>query len=96
LDCKCRRGLFEWNGDGSRWNDASNIGALLTLSALDVESAEPGLPGELICHSAFPIEPLGFWPLPGYGFDEGEVQAAQGRFLDSYFKDEKGTWFHGD
>lgn len=61
-------------------------------SALDVETSEPGLPGELICREAFPIEPLGFWPLPGYGFPEQEVAQAQARFLDSYFKDDKGTW----
>jgi len=63
---------------------------------LDVSAAEPGLPGELICHRAFPIEPLGFWPLPGHGFPAGEVAKAQGRFQESYFKDDKGTWYHGD
>ena len=63
---------------------------------LDVEGASPGVPGELICHQAFPIEPIGFWPLPGYGFSDKDVEAAQKRFMESYFKDEKGTWFHGD
>ncbi|ORX38666.1 hypothetical protein BD324DRAFT_577506 [Kockovaella imperatae] len=63
---------------------------------LDVEGAGPGTPGELICHKAFPIEPLGFWPLPGYGFDEQAVADAQKRFRESYFKNEQGTWYHGD
>ena len=65
------------------WNSANG-------SALDTEDSSLG---ELICHAAFPIEPLGFWPLPGYGFkDEG---SAQEKFRESYFKDNK-TWYHGD
>jgi hypothetical protein len=71
-------------------------GVKLSDSALDVSSEEPGLPGELICRQAFPIIPLGFWPLPGYGFSEVEVTAAQARFQESYFKDEEGDWYHGD
>lgn len=61
-------------------------------SALDVEGGGSGLPGELVCRQAFPIQPVGFWPLPGYGFPEEDVQNAQERFLDSYFKDEHGNW----
>jgi len=60
--------------------------------ALDISATEPGLPGELTCTLAFPIEPLGFWPLPGYGFAEREVIQAQERFHETYFKDDKGTW----
>jgi len=65
-------------------------------SALDVEASEPGLPGELVCRQAFPIEPVGFWPLEGHDFPEEDVKAAKERFADSYFKDEQGTWYHGD
>lgn len=54
------------------------------------------MPGELICEKAFPIEPLGFWPLPGHGFPESEVKKAQERFAESYFKDDAGLWYHGD
>jgi acetoacetyl-CoA synthetase len=68
------------------------IARLMPCSDLDVSATEPGLPGELICKKAFPIEPLGFWPLPGYGFPEEEVKKAQERFQESYFKDAKGTW----
>jgi acetoacetyl-CoA synthetase len=64
----------------------------LTNSALDAEGETEGVPGELVCRQAFPIEPLGFWPLPGYGFPEIDVKQAQDRFFDSYFKDDKGTW----
>ncbi|WVQ82047.1 acetoacetate-CoA ligase [Cryptococcus sp. DSM 104549] len=63
--------------------------------ALDTDTGGEA-PGELICRQAFPIEPLGFWPLPGHGFAESEVAAAQSRFKESYFKDDKGTWYHGD
>lgn len=65
-------------------------------SALDTASAEPGLPGELICHHPFPTIPCGFWPLPGHGFPEEDAAQAQARFQDSYFKDDSGTWYHGD
>jgi hypothetical protein len=61
-------------------------------SALGVFAAEPGVPGELICKEAFPIQPLGFWPLPGYGFGQEDVQKAQERFGESYFKDDQGMW----
>ncbi|KAK8854913.1 acetoacetate-CoA ligase [Kwoniella newhampshirensis] len=63
--------------------------------ALDTDTG-PDLPGELICNRAFPVEPLGFWPLRGHGFPESEVETAQKRFKESYFKDDKGIWYHGD
>ncbi|WWD02431.1 acetoacetate-CoA ligase [Kwoniella europaea PYCC6329] len=63
--------------------------------ALDTDGP-PNQPGELICRQAFPIEPLGFWPLDGYGFPEDEVESAKKRFKESYFKGEKGIWYHGD
>ncbi|WWC93632.1 acetoacetate-CoA ligase [Kwoniella sp. B9012] len=63
--------------------------------ALDTDGP-PNQPGELICKQAFPIEPLGFWPLDGYGFPEEEVELAKRRFRESYFKGEKGIWYHGD
>jgi acetoacetyl-CoA synthetase len=64
--------------------------------ALDTinDNPEKGLnePGELICREAFPIQPIGFWPLEGYGHDEIEVNKAKERFKESYFKDNKGIW----
>ncbi|TYJ52761.1 acetoacetate-CoA ligase [Cryptococcus floricola] len=63
--------------------------------ALDTD-AGPDQPGELICTQAFPIEPLGFWPLHGSGFSEDQVAAAKQRFQESYFKGDGGVWYHGD
>ncbi|WVQ99868.1 acetoacetate-CoA ligase [Kwoniella sp. CBS 9459] len=63
--------------------------------ALDTDTPA-NTPGELICHQAFPIEPLGFWPLEGHGFPQQDVEDAKKRFRESYFKDDKGTWYHGD
>jgi acetoacetyl-CoA synthetase len=63
---------------------------------LSTTSPDPALPGELICTAAFPIEPLGFWPLPGYGHSPSAVSTAQHRFKEAYFKDEQGRWYHGD
>ncbi|WWC71691.1 acetoacetate-CoA ligase [Kwoniella pini CBS 10737] len=63
--------------------------------ALDTDGP-PNQPGELICKKAFPIQPLGFWPLDGYGFSEEDVLAAQKRFKESYFKGTEGVWYHGD
>lgn len=60
--------------------------------ALDTHGGGPSEPGELVCREAFPIQPLGFWPLPGYGHDEPQVAKAQERFQESYFKDNEGTW----
>ncbi|WVR07394.1 acetoacetate-CoA ligase [Kwoniella sp. DSM 27419] len=63
--------------------------------ALDTDTGL-NLPGELICRQAFPIIPLGFWPLDHHGFSADEVTLAQSRFKESYFKDDAGTWYHGD
>lgn len=52
----------------------------------------PNDPGELVCKEAFPIQPVGFWPLKGYGHQQEEVEKAQERFRDSYFKDDQGLW----
>lgn len=60
--------------------------------ALDTNSEGPNSPGELICREAFPIQPVGFWPLEGYGFPDHEVKKAKERFQESYFKDDNGTW----
>ncbi|KAK4685305.1 acetoacetyl-CoA synthetase, partial [Tremellales sp. Uapishka_1] len=64
--------------------------------ALATDSPDGQSPGELVCLEAFPIEPLGFWPLEGYGFDEAEVLEGKRRFKESYFKGDEGVWYHGD
>ncbi|WRT68258.1 acetoacetate-CoA ligase [Kwoniella shivajii] len=63
--------------------------------ALDTDGP-PNTPGELICRQAFPIEPLGFWPLEGHGFLPADVEEAKKRFKESYFKGDEGIWYHGD
>ncbi|TFK28717.1 acetyl-CoA synthetase-like protein, partial [Coprinopsis marcescibilis] len=55
----------------------------------------PDEPGELVCTKPFPCMPLGFWPLPGYGAKE-DVKAAEARFVQSYFSEFQGVWYHGD
>jgi acetoacetyl-CoA synthetase len=57
----------------------------------DGTPAGPGIQGELVCTKAFPCQPLGFWPLPGYG-DEKSVEEAQRRYYQSYFAEFKGVW----
>lgn len=63
-----------------------------------LDTPTPNEAGELICRQAFPIQPLGFWPLTTQGgkFGEDEVRKAQERFQESYFKDDQGLWYHGD
>ncbi|KAH7100455.1 acetoacetyl-CoA synthetase [Auriculariales sp. MPI-PUGE-AT-0066] len=51
--------------------------------------------GELVCLKPFPCEPLGFWPLPGYGSDEDVAVAAE-RFRKAYFAEYPNIWYHGD
>ncbi|KZT39610.1 acetoacyl-CoA synthetase [Sistotremastrum suecicum HHB10207 ss-3] len=54
-----------------------------------------GTAGELVCTRPFPCQPLGFWPLPGFG-SEKDVKNAQERYQKSYFDMFKGIWNHGD
>lgn len=65
-------------------------------SDAEVKEVEPGTQGELACLRAFPCQPLGFWPLEGFGSAE-EVQKAKERYRDAYFAGGKrGVWYHGD
>ncbi|KAK7695797.1 hypothetical protein QCA50_000435 [Cerrena zonata] len=59
------------------------------------EIAGPNQPGELVCLKPFPCQPVGFWPLDGYGSQEA-VEAAKVRYQQAYFSEFKGVWFHGD
>lgn len=55
-----------------------------------------GEAGELVCTKPFPCQPLGFWPLPGYG-DDTSVHKASVRYKQSYFETfDSGVWYHGD
>ncbi|KAG8888435.1 hypothetical protein FRB98_007647 [Tulasnella sp. 332] len=60
--------------------------------------APPGESGELVCTKPFPCQPLGFWPLSGFGAASHDVDTARARFISSYFDEfkETGVWYHGD
>jgi acetoacetyl-CoA synthetase len=47
--------------------------------------------GELVCVKPFPCQPLGFWPLKGYGTEE-EIKKGQERYKDAYFAEFEGIW----
>ena len=55
------------------------------------ETCAPGQAGELVCRRPFPCQPVGFWPLPGYGSEE-DVAAAQRRYQEAYFSEFEGVW----
>jgi hypothetical protein len=44
-----------------------------------------------VCTRAFPCQPVGFWPLPGYGNEE-EASKAQKKYQEAYFGVFKGIW----
>ncbi|KAF8321164.1 acetoacetate-CoA ligase [Clavulina sp. PMI_390] len=54
-----------------------------------------GTQGELVCDQHFPCQPLGFWPLEGYGNAE-DVTKARKRYYSSYYETVQGVWYHGD
>ncbi|EJU04891.1 acetoacyl-CoA synthetase [Dacryopinax primogenitus] len=58
-------------------------------------SNEKDIEGELICTLPFVAQPLGFWPLPGFGSDE-EVKAAKKRYMEAYYQEVPGAWYQGD
>ena len=60
--------------------------AALMTRDIDAFSVEPNAPGELVCKQAFPVQPVGFWPLPGYGYPEEDVKGATKRYKESYFE----------
>ena len=53
--------------------------------------AGPDEPGELVCVRPFPCQPVGFWPLPGFGSDK-DVQNAKERYQQAYFAEFRGVW----
>lgn len=71
------------------------LGMAVTAFTPQGTIAERGEAGELVCLKPFPCQPVGFWPLPGYGNDE-DVKVAQSRYQQAYFSEFEGVWFHGD
>ncbi|KAG8952658.1 hypothetical protein FRC04_004020 [Tulasnella sp. 424] len=71
------------------------LGMAVESYTSDGKPTRPGQSGELVCTKPFPCQPLGFWPLTGYGPDD-EVKAAQERYRQSYFDEFPDIWYHGD
>lgn len=68
------------------------LGMAVDVFSSDGEPCKPGQSGELVCTQAFPCQPVGFWPLTGFGADEKDVQEAKERYQKSYFSEFKGIW----
>lgn len=65
--------------------------------AIDVFSSDgkpcgSGKSGELVCIQAFPCQPVGFWPLRGFGAADKDVEDAKERYRKSYFGEFEGIW----
>ncbi|KZP00608.1 acetoacetate-CoA ligase [Calocera viscosa TUFC12733] len=61
-------------------------------------SLQEDMEGELVCTLPFVAQPIGFWPLAGFGSDE-DVSAARKRYMEAYYQDVPGAWLctdHGD
>ena len=70
-----------WSGEIQR----PSLGLAVDVLGPDGAPRPPGAQGELVCRSAFPSIPLGFWDDPG---DE--------RFRATYFSRFPGCWHQGD
>ncbi|KAF8592338.1 acetoacetate-CoA ligase [Ramaria rubella] len=71
------------------------LGMAIEAFSYDGRPVQPGEAGELVCLRPFPCQPIGFWPLPGFG-DMAAVDIAQKRYKQSYFETFKNVWYHGD
>ncbi|KAL1747449.1 hypothetical protein HDZ31DRAFT_80433 [Schizophyllum fasciatum] len=71
------------------------LGMAIEAFTPDGSVSPPDEPGELICLKPFPCQPVGFWPLEGFGAAE-DVKKAKARYQQSYFSEFPGVWYHGD
>jgi acetoacetyl-CoA synthetase len=53
--------------------------------------SRPGDAGELVCLQPFPCQPVGFWPIQGFGTAEA-VEAAMMRYQQAYFSTYPEVW----
>jgi hypothetical protein len=67
------------------------LGMAVEAFSVTGSPVERGERGELVCLKPFPCQPVGFWPLPGFG-DKLAVEAANKRYHESYFSHFKGVW----
>lgn len=68
------------------------LGMAVDVFSSDGTACKPGQSGELVCTQAFPCQPVGFWPLPGFGANEKGVEEAEERHRKSYFAEFEGVW----
>ncbi|KAF8484292.1 hypothetical protein JB92DRAFT_3029847 [Gautieria morchelliformis] len=71
------------------------LGMSIEAFSHDGKPVPTGEAGELVCVCPFPCQPIGFWPLPGFG-DDIAVEAAHKRYKQSYFETFENVWYHGD
>ena len=67
------------------------LGMAIEAYSSDGKRLPPNEAGELVCERPFPCQPLGFWPLPGFGSEE-KVKQAENRHQDAYFSQFNGVW----
>lgn len=67
------------------------LGMAIEAYSPEGKKLPPNESGELVCEKAFPCQPLGFWPLKGFGKEE-DVEKAEKRHQDAYFSQFKGVW----
>ena len=67
------------------------LGMAIEAFTPDGKISPPDEPGELVCLKPFPCQPVGFWPLEGFGSAEA-VEKAKARYQQSYFSEFPGVW----
>ena len=67
------------------------LGMAIEAISQEGKPVPPGEAGELVCLQPFPCQPIGFWPLPGFGSD-GAVDEAHKRYKQSYFETFENVW----
>lgn len=67
------------------------LGMAVETYSEDGTPSGPDKGGELVCLRPFPCQPVGFWPLPGYGTPEA-VDTAKTRYKEAYFSEYPGIW----
>lgn len=67
------------------------LGMAIEAYSQDGKPVPPGEAGELVCTRPFPCQPVGFWPLPGFGEDVA-VEKSRKRYKQSYFETFKDVW----
>jgi acyl-coenzyme A synthetase/AMP-(fatty) acid ligase len=67
------------------------LGMSIDAFSHDGKLVPTGEAGELVCLRPFPCQPIGFWPLPGFG-DDIAVEKALKRYKQSYFETFENVW----